>query len=56
MNKQRYIEEVSEFIDYFARLIAGEEFRHQFQLPALSGKNKEVHRQTRIYEGFDQFL
>ena len=56
MNKQLYIEEVSEFIDYFARLIAGEEFRHQFQLPAQSEKNKEVHSQTRTYEGFEQFL
>ena len=65
MDKKQYIKDVSDFIDYFAKLILkdgklilidGEQFHHQFQLPAQSKNNNQVHNQTGIYEGFEEFL
>ncbi len=56
MDKKRYIEEVSDFIDYFEKLINKKKFHHQFQLPAQSKNNNQVHNQTGIYEGFEEIL
>ena len=56
MNKEQYIKEVSDFIGYFAKLINKKKFHHEFQLPAQSKNNNQVHNQTGIYEGFEEFL
>ena len=43
MSKEEYIKEVSDFIDYFAELIDGKPFHHQYHF-----------RKPGLYEGFEK--